>query len=85
MVLTPSSEIREDSATIHRKGQTASRTYFNATSVLSLGRLFELMATEVVEEASEADIVLSDGEHTLAEGVEHIHSYDFERITALIG
>ena len=59
--------------------------YFNSVNVMSLADTFAMMATEVVDDPALADTVLADGEVTCAEGAEQIHSYDFEKITALLG
>ena len=58
--------------------------YVKALEVISLYDFAKLCAKEIVEDASEADIVFSDRELTLKEGAEQIHSYDFERILALL-
>lgn len=59
--------------------------YFQAVDTLSLADLFAMLASEVVEDPALADTVLGDGEYTLAEGAEQIRSYDFEKITKLLG
>jgi len=45
------------------------------------------MATELVTDISQADVVVSDkvNEADLKSGTKLIHSYDFEKITALMG
>ena len=61
------------------------KTYFDAVDTLSLADLAAMMATEVVDDPALADTVFSDGDAPLAEGAEQIRSYDFERITGLLG
>ena len=58
--------------------------YFKSTSVLNVGTLFEILATEVVKSAEDADVLVTDEELEAREGVEVIRSYDFEKIAALI-
>ncbi len=58
--------------------------YFKATSVLNVGTLFEMLATEVVENAEDADVIVSDSVASGKEGCEIIRSFDFEKITALL-
>ena len=58
--------------------------YFKATSVLNVGMLFEMLATELTDRACEADVVVSDEEIETKPGAQVIHSFDFERIMALI-
>lgn len=59
-------------------------SYCNTTSVINYGSFFEMLAEEVVSTPEEADIVVSDGEHTLKEGAEQIRSFDFERVNAIL-
>lgn len=58
--------------------------YFKATSVLSVGKLFEMLAAEVTDSAVEADVAVTDEELEGCEAKEIIRSYNFEKITALI-
>ncbi|MBR5287404.1 MAG: hypothetical protein IKU34_02300 [Clostridia bacterium] len=60
------------------------RTYFDYAQVFSLRTLFEMMATEVVDNPMEADVVLTNEELPVREGAEVIHSYDMDRILALM-
>jgi hypothetical protein len=60
------------------------RRYFDTVSVLSLGDLFALLATEVVKTPEEADVILSDAELPAGLPAECIRSYDTERVTALL-
>lgn len=59
--------------------------YFEATEIINVGKLFELMATEVVTDPAEAQVVVSDEALELAEGTEVVHSYDFEKVAAHLG
>ena len=58
--------------------------YFKYTSIINLGTLFEMIATEIVEKQEEADVIVSDEVLELKEGVEQIKSCDFEKVTALL-
>jgi len=59
--------------------------YFSFVDTLSLADIFRMMATEVVDDPELADTVLSNGNVTLKEGAEQIRSFDFEKISALLG
>ena len=52
--------------------------------IMSVGRLFELMATEVVSFPEDAELILSDEEPEAPEGVEILRSCDFERVLAML-
>ena len=58
--------------------------YFKTTDVLSVGSVFEMAASELVEWAAEADVSVTD--ETLEPGLckEVIRSHDFEKIMALL-
>ena len=58
--------------------------YLNSAALLDLQDFFTMLATEVVEDPAEAEVVVSDQALELAEGVEHIHSHDAERLLALM-
>lgn len=58
--------------------------YFTLTDAMNYHRFFTMLATEVVSTPEEADIVVSDGEYTLKEGAEQIHSYDYEKLFGLM-
>ena len=53
--------------------------------VMSAGELFELCATEVVDDPALADVVFTDEELPEIEGREQIHSYEYSRIMKLLG
>jgi hypothetical protein len=58
--------------------------YFDVTSVINMYTFFEMMATELVDDPSEADIVVSDNIVDHAERAEVIRSYDFDKVLALM-
>ena len=58
--------------------------YFKTTSILNVGKLFEMLATEIVDSTEDAEVIVSDQEIESKETVKLIHSYDFEKIMALI-
>jgi len=58
--------------------------YFKMTSIINLGKLFEMLATKVVDNPKDADVVLSDEDVEVKDGAQVIRSYNFERIMALI-
>lgn len=60
------------------------KDYLHTSQVLSLRDLFTMLATEVVENPEAADVVISNEVISVSEGVEVIHSYDTERILALM-
>ena len=60
------------------------KEYFHASQLINVSKLFTMLATEVVENPEAADVVVSDEEISVSEGVEVIHSYDTERILALM-
>lgn len=58
--------------------------YFNAVSIFNVGMLFEMLATEVVTSAEDADVVVTDESPELSENKEIVRSHDFEKILALL-
>ena len=60
------------------------RKYFKASALINVRKIFAMMATEVVNTPEEADVVVTDKVVSVGEGVEVIHSYDTERILALM-
>ncbi len=58
--------------------------YLEIAEVINLGDFAWDLATEVVEDPSEADVVFSDKHEPLREGAELIHSYDMERLIQLL-
>ncbi len=58
--------------------------YFKTTSILNVGMLFEILATEVVDSPENADVIVTDDEINAREDAEVIRSYNFEKIIALI-
>ena len=58
--------------------------YFHVTDTINMHSLFEMMATEVVDDISAADVVVTDKNTECAENVEVIREYDIEKIMALM-
>jgi hypothetical protein len=58
--------------------------YLEIAEVINLGDFAWDLATEVVEDPSEADVVFSDKDEPLREGAELIRSCDMERIIQLL-
>ena len=58
--------------------------YFNATSIINVGSLLKMMATEVVEFSEDADFIASDQNLEVKNGVQLIRSCDFEKISSLL-
>ena len=58
--------------------------YFNAVSVLNVGELFAMLATEVTDDPESADIIVSDEIFGIPNGKETVRSFDFEKIMALL-
>ncbi len=58
--------------------------YLNVTDVINLHDFACMLATEVVDDPSQADVVFSDTFEPSREGVELIRSYDFERVMQLL-
>ena len=58
--------------------------YLNVTDVINLHDFAYMLATEVVDDPSRADVVFSDTYQPSREGVELIRSYDFERVMQLL-
>lgn len=57
--------------------------YINLTNVFNVGILFEMLATEVVDDPSLADVIVSDESFDL-EDKKVIKSYDIDKILALL-
>ncbi len=60
------------------------KVYFHMDQELNLHKLFTMMASQVVQTPEEADVVVTNEQISVAEGVEVIHPYDTERILALM-
>lgn len=58
--------------------------FIKSTEIISVYDFAEMIASEVVSDYTEADIVFSDKEYELKESASQIHSYDFEKILALM-
>ncbi len=60
------------------------KEYFQETELFNVADLFRMLASQVVENPAEAEIIVSDQSFPDVENAEQIHSYDFTRILALI-
>lgn len=60
------------------------REYLEATSVINLYDFARMLATEVVDDPAQADVVFSDHDEPLGEGAELIRSLDTERVMELL-
>lgn len=58
--------------------------YFDITKVLNMKIFFEMLATRVTNDPTEADVIVSDREIAVPEHAQIIHSYDFEKVLALM-
>ena len=61
--------------------------YFSVTDIVNVKSFFEMAASEIVDDPKQADVVVSDSvsESEIKEGASLIHSYDFEKMTAIMG
>lgn len=60
------------------------KDYMNACQLMNVHKLFSMLATEVVDTPEAADVVVADEAVSVKENAEIIHSYDTERILALM-
>ncbi len=58
--------------------------YFDVTLTINMYSFFEMMATELVDDPSEAEIIVSDNTADHMENAEVIRSCDFDKILALM-
>lgn len=58
--------------------------YLETTSVINLYDFARMLATEVVDDPMQADVVFSDRDEPMRAGAEHIRSQDTERIIELL-
>lgn len=58
--------------------------YFHVTETMNVAKFFTMMATELVEDPAEAEVVVTDRTIEVPEGIEVIREYDFERMIALM-
>ena len=58
--------------------------YMNVTSIINLYDFAHMLATEVVDDPTQADVVFSDRDEQINDGAELIRSYDTERIIELL-
>ena len=60
------------------------KDYLEATDIINLYDFARMLATEVVDDPAEADVVFSDKDEPMREGAELIRSQDIERIIGLL-
>ena len=58
--------------------------YFETASILNVGLLFEMFATEIVETPEDPDVIVSDDELEVREDVDVVRSCNFEKVISLI-
>lgn len=58
--------------------------YFNFCDVINMEKFFSMLATEVVTNIGEADVIVSDKNIEVKENVETIRSWDTDKILALL-
>lgn len=77
---------RNSSATVAGATDVSFLTdYFYITSYMNVHKLFEMMATELVDSPDKADVVISDNDYELSDEISQVHSYDIEKIMSYIG
>ncbi len=57
---------------------------FHLTEVINMYTFFEMMASEMVTDPADAEVIVTDKTVTLREGAQVIREYDFERMIALM-
>ena len=58
--------------------------YFDICKIMNLQKFFTMLASEVVVNPEEADVVVSDKQYNIKEGAEVINSWSIDRILALL-
>ena len=58
--------------------------YFHITDIINVYSFFEMMASEIVSDISEAEVVVTDKNVECAEGVQVIREYDVEKMIAFL-
>ena len=58
--------------------------YFHVTEIINVYTFFEMMASEVVSDISEAEIVVTDKNVECAENIQVIREYDIDKMLALM-
>ena len=58
--------------------------YFHVTDLINVASFFTMMATELVEDPLQADVVVTNRKIEVPEGTEVIREYDIERMIALM-
>lgn len=58
--------------------------YINVTDILNVASFFEMMATEIVDDPNKADIVFTNKNIDVPEGIQIVREYDTERMLSLM-
>jgi hypothetical protein len=58
--------------------------YLESVKAMSFRALIEVMAQEMTENPAEADLIVSDRQSDVLPGIPVIHSYDLDKMIALI-
>lgn len=58
--------------------------YFNITDKINMYTLFKMLGSKVVKSPENADVIVSDNAEYEEMGKEIVHSYDFEKIAAIL-
>lgn len=58
--------------------------YLYVTDRMNMKKFFTMLASEVVDDMSEADVIVTDANVSVRDGVEVIRSFDFERMIELL-
>ena len=75
---------RSDSRIAGSEDMTYMLDYFHTADVMNFDRFFRMMATEVVTDPADAEIIVTDETVSAPENVEVIREYDFEKLIALM-
>ena len=62
----------------------ALRGYFDITDKINMYSLFKMLGNKVVKDPAKADVIVSDNAEYKELGKEIIHSYDFEKVAAIL-
>lgn len=54
-------------------------SYFNITDTINMYSFYQMLASEIVDDPNKADVVISDKELTLNDGIEQIRSCDIDK------
>ena len=58
--------------------------YFSVIDIINMYSFFEMLATEVVDNPADADVIVTNRKFEAAEGQEVIREYDFEKMISLM-